>query len=271
MTARLPSRIGFWLAVALILFVFLFPIAWMLLGSFKTHVQIISLENILIFTPTLENYNDVFAKYDFLQYIGNSVIIALGATGFSLLIGLPAAYGIARFKMHFLGLVILIGRIIPGIAFIIPWYILFSRLQLIDTHLALILAHMLIVLPLVIWIMIPMFEAIPSELEEAGLIDGCSRNRVFLNLILPISVPGMITASLLSIIFSWNNFLFSLVLSDINTKPLPVAIFNFLSYNEVSWGPLMAAASIITLPIMLIALISQRYVVSGFASGAVKG
>lgn len=271
MKAGIWRRVGFPLTVALILFVFLFPIAWMLLGSFKTHVQIISLENILIFTPTLENYIAVFAKYNFLRYILNSLIIALGATALSLLIGLPAAYGIARSKMHVLGLVILIGRIIPGIAFIIPWYILFSRLHLIDTYLALILAHMLIVLPLVIWIMIPMFEAVPTELEEAGLIDGCSRNRVFVNLVLPITVPGIITASLLSIIFSWNNFLFSLVLSDRSTKPLPVAIFNFLSYNEVSWGPLMAAAAIITLPVMLIALVSQRYVVSGFASGAVKG
>lgn len=261
----------FWLATVILLIVFLFPIGWMLLASFKTHVQIMSMDNILNFIPTIENYVNVFNKYDFLQYIGNSIIIALGTTVFSLLIGLPAAYSIARHRLYGLGLVILIGRMIPGVAFIIPWYILFSKMQLIDTHIALIASHMLIVMPLAIWIMIPIFETVPVELEEAGLIDGCSRNRIFVNLVLPVSIPGIITAALLSIIFSWNNFLFSLVLADINTKPLPVAIFNFLSYNEVSWGPLMAAATIITLPIMLIALISQRYVISGFASGAVKG
>ncbi|WP_166243383.1 carbohydrate ABC transporter permease [Paenibacillus turpanensis] len=256
---------------ALVLLVFAFPFIWMLVASFKTQSQIMSTDSFFVFDPTSVNYTSVFKEYNFLKYISNSFIVALGSTLFSLLLGLPAAYAIARHHLHKLGLLILVARIIPGITFLIPWFILFSQIKLVDTHLALILSHMLVGLPFIIWIMISFFEALPKEIEESGLIDGCNHHQVFLRIIMPISGPGVITASLLSFIFSWNNFMFSIILAGDKTKTLPIAVFNFMSYSEINWGALMAAACIITLPVLIIALLAQRYVVSGLAAGAVKG
>jgi multiple sugar transport system permease protein len=213
----------------------------------------------------------VFQKYDFMRFIVNSFIVAVGSTVGSLILGLPAAYAIARYHVQSLGTIILVARIIPGITFLIPWFILFSKVGLIDTYAALILSHMLVGLPFIIWVMISFFEGLPHEIEESGLIDGCTRTQVFYRIILPISGPGVITSSLLSFIFSWNNFMFSIILAGDKTKTLPIAVFNFLSYSEINWGALMAAACIITLPVLLIALFAQRYIVSGLAAGAVKG
>lgn len=255
----------------LVLIAFGFPFIWMLLASFKTQSQILSTGDIFIFKPTFHNYVSVFKEYNFLKFIWNSFLVAAGSTLLSLILGLPAAYAIARHHLHKLGLLILVARIIPGITFLIPWFILFSKIHLVDTYTALILSHMLVGLPFIIWIMISFFEALPTEIEESGLIDGCTHHQVFLRIILPISGPGVITASLLSFIFSWNNFMFSVILAGDKTKTLPIAVFNFMSYSEINWGALMAAACIITLPVLIIALVSQRYVVSGLSAGAVKG
>jgi multiple sugar transport system permease protein len=265
-----PARI-YSLLTLLVLLVFAFPFIWMLLASFKTQAQIMSTGNFFIFKPTGHNYTSVFKEYDFMKFIVNSFIVAVGSTLLSLLLGLPAAYAIARHHLQKLGLLILVARIIPGITFLIPWFILFSKIHLVDTYTALILSHMLVGLPFIIWIMISFFEALPTEIEEAGLIDGCTHHQVFLKVILPISGPGIITSSLLSFIFSWNNFMFSVILAGDKTKTLPIAVFNFMSYSEINWGALMAAACIITLPVLIIALLAQRYIVSGLAAGAVKG
>ncbi|TVX94924.1 carbohydrate ABC transporter permease [Cohnella terricola] len=255
----------------IVILAFSFPFIWMLLASFKTQSQIMSADKLFIFKPTSINYTSVFQEYDFLKYIFNSFVIAAGSTLGSLLLGLPAAYAIARFNLHRLGLLILVARIIPGISFLIPWFIIFSKLNLVDTFPSLILSHMLVGLPFIIWVMISFFGGLPLEIEEAGRIDGCSRFAVFTRIVLPISGPGIITSSLLSFIFSWNNFMFSIILAGDKTKTLPIAVFNFLSYSEINWGALMAAACIITLPVLIVALLAQRYIVSGLAAGAVKG
>jgi multiple sugar transport system permease protein len=265
------EKLVFGLLTIGVLLLFAFPFFWMLLASFKTQGQIMNRDQLFLFVPTLNNYSAVFQEHDFLKYIVNSFIIAFGSTFFALLLGLPAAYSIARHKLHKLGLVILIARIIPGITFLIPWFIIFSQLGLVDTYTSLILSHMLVGLPFIIWIMISFFEALPTEIEESGLIDGCTHHQVFMRIILPISGPGVITSSLLSFIFSWNNFMFSIILAGDKTKPLPVAVFNFMSYSEINWGGLMAAACVITLPVLIISLLAQRYVVNGLAAGAVKG
>lgn len=254
-----------------IVLVFSFPFIWMILASFKTQAQIMSPAQTFVFKPTGKNYLEVFEQYNFIKYIVNSLVVAVGSTLGSLLLGLPAAYAIARYRLQGLGLLLLVARIIPAITFLIPWFILFSQIKLIDTYIALILSHMLVGMPFIAWIMISFFDALPLEIEEAAMIDGCSRLRVFLNIVLPVSGAGIITSSLLSVIFSWNNFMFSLILAGEKTKTLPVAVFNFISYSDVNWGGLMAAACIITLPVLIIALIAQRYIVSGLAAGAVKG
>jgi multiple sugar transport system permease protein len=226
---------------------------------------------LLYFTPTFKNYTDVFEQYSFLKFIFNSLAIAIGSTVFALILGLPAAYSIARYRQEKLGMIILVARIVPGITFLIPWFILFSKLHLVDSYTSMILSHMLVGLPFIVWIMVSYFENLPLELEESARVDGCTIQEAFLRIVLPISGPGIITASIFSFVFSWNNFMFSLVLSGDKTKTLPIAVFSFLSYSEINWGGLMAAAVVITLPVLILALFAQKYIISGLTSGAVKG
>jgi len=268
---KISLRIIYWIVVAVILLVTLFPILYMVTSSFKKIVDLMNPDKLLFFTPILQNYIDVFTKYSFIKPIMNSLIVAVAATGIACLMGLPAAYAIARYKMNKMSLIILAVRIIPAITFLIPWYMIFSKLGLNGTFTALILAHLLISLPLIIWIVTPYFESIPKELEEAAFIDGSSVFRSFIQIMVPLSGPGIFTAAILAFIYSWNNFIFALVLSGKNTKTLPMAIFNFISYTEVNWSGLMAAAVVITGPVILISIALQKYVVSGLTAGAVKG
>jgi multiple sugar transport system permease protein len=261
----------FYVAVIGISLIVLFPFLWMLASSFKTQVDIVSWPPKLIFSPTLQNYLKVFEEQDFLKYFLNSTIVGGLAVGFSLLLGLPAAYSISRYAQKKLAVFILLARLMPGISFLMPWYIVFSRLNLMDSYVALVLSHMLIALPIVVWIMSSYFDSIPRELEESAMVDGATRQYAFLAIILPLSGPGIITATTLSFIFSWNNFMFSQVLSMEKTRTLPIAVYNFVSYAEVDWGGVMAAAVAIMAPAIILTMIFQKYVVKGLTMGAVKG
>ncbi len=257
--------------LVLIIIPILFPFIWMLMSSFKTQVDIISWPPKFIFKPVMQNYNRVFVEQNFLQYMKNSLIVSTVSVFFSLLLGLPAAYSIARYKQKKLSVFILVARLMPGISFLMPWYIVFSRLGLMDSYVALILSHMLIALPLVVWVMSPYFDSVPRELEEAAMVDGLTQQSAFLKILLPLSGPGVVTATTLSFIFSWNNFMFSQVLSQQNTRTLPIAVYNFLSYVEVDWGAVMAAAVTIMAPAIVLTMFFQKYVVKGLTMGAVKG
>jgi multiple sugar transport system permease protein len=197
--------------------------------------------------------------------------VGVSAVGVGLLLGLPAAYSIARFGQKRLSVFILVARLMPGISFLMPWYIIFSRLGLMDSYTALILSHILIALPIVVWIMSSYFEGVPAEMEESAMVDGATRQRAFLSIILPLSGPGIVTATTLSFIFSWNNFMFSQVLSMEKTKTLPIAVYSFVSYAEVDWGAVMAVAVAIMAPAIVLTMIFQKYVVKGLTMGAVKG
>ena len=271
MNKKLISGIVFYLILTLIALVVLFPFLWMLASSFKTQVDIISWPPKLFFSPTLQNYQKVFGEQDFLKYFLNSTIVGAVSVGLSLILGLPAAYSISRYAQKRLALFILLARLMPGISFLMPWYIIFSRLDLMDSYTALILSHMLIALPIVVWIMTTYFSSIPREMEESAMVDGATRQYAFWAIILPLSGPGIITATTLSFIFSWNNFMFSQVLSMEKTKTLPIAVYNFLSYAEVDWGGVMAAAVAIMTPAIILTMVFQKYVVKGLTMGAVKG
>lgn len=268
---KLSGNILFYLLFFLIMGSFLFVFFWMVLSSLKTQVQNIAYPPLLIFKPTLENYQKVLIGNPFPRYILNSLIIALGSTGLGLLIGLPAAYSIARNKQSKLAVAILSARMIPHITFLVPWFIVFQKTHLVDTYTAMILTHLIVALPIIIWVMIGFFEDIPQDLEEAGLIDGCTKLSVFSRIVLPIAKTGAVATAILSFIFSWNNFLFGLILSGPNTKTVPVAVFNFMSYEEINWGGLTAAATLITLPVIILVLMIQKHLVRGLTMGAVKG
>lgn len=258
-------------AIALVVLLFMLPFIWMALNSFKNQIDITSTQSLLRFTPTLDNYRNVFAQHNFGEYLLNTFVVAAASTLASLALGLPAAYAIARTRSTWLGVLLLTARIVPGIIFMVPWYLVFSRLGLVGSYWPLILSHMVVGMPFIAWIMIPFFEGLPVELEEAARIDGAGTAAVFFRIALPLAVPGIITAAIMAFIFSWNNFLFSLVLSGDEARTLPVAIFNFIAYSSVDWGGLMAAAVVITLPVLLITLFVQRYIVAGLTAGATKG
>ncbi len=265
------KTIVFYLVICFICLVIIFPLIWMAMSAFKTQIDIIAWPPRFKFTPTLKNFRTVFVNQHFLRYLKNSVIVAVTAVSISLLLGLPAAYAIARNNMKKVALFILVARLMPGISFLMPWYIIFSRLHLMDSYIALILSHILIALPLTIWTMEPYFRSLPLEMDESAMIDGATRTKTFCRIILPLSVPGIVTATTLSFIFSWNNFMFSQVLSRQKTRTLPIAVNNFLSYASVDWGGVMAAAVFIMLPAIVITMIFQKFVIKGLTAGAVKG
>lgn len=257
--------------LTLVILVMLFPFAWMISMSLKTQVQNTAATPVWLFKPVLDNYVNVIGRNNFLDFTKNSLIVAVSATVIGMLLGLPAAYSIARFKQRGLSLWILISRIIPYITFLLPLFLVFTRLRMIGSFTALILSHLIITLPMIIWITIAFFEDIPSDLEEAALVDGSSRAGAFVRIILPLVAPGIVTAGILAMIFSWNQFLFSLILGGPGTKTVPVAVFNFLSYGSQDYGAIAAAAVLITLPIILLSLTVQRYIVKGLTAGGVKG
>jgi multiple sugar transport system permease protein len=268
---RIGERTAFYGVLFGLLAFFLFPLLWMVLTSLKTNVQAMAYPPLWVFRPTLQNYIDVFEKNPFVQYIVNSTVVAVLAVGASLVCGLPAGYAMARYRQNALGFLFLIVRILPGIAFLVPLFVIYRHLGMINTLWGIALAHIVVVLPLVIWIMAGFFEDVPRELEEAALIDGCSRVGAFVRIILPLSKPGIVAASILGFIASWNNFIFVLILGGKDTITLPMAVYGFVSFEDVNWGGLTAAATLITLPILLLSLIVQRHLAGGLTVGAVKG
>lgn len=258
-------------ALIAVVLTFLAPLVWMFLASLKTTVDIYNPASAFAFTPTLDNYATVFGRANYLQFIVNSFWIGFASTGLSLLLGLPAAYSMSRFAMRKSAAVVLLARIVPGVSLLVPWYFIFSNLRMVGGYEVLILSHMFVALPLVVYIMMSFFDSLPLELEEQAQVDGLTPIGAFLRISLPLAVPGIATAGILSFIFSWNNFMFALVLSGARTKTLPVAIFDFVAYASIDWGGLMAAAVVITVPIMVIALFTQKYIVSGLTAGATKG
>ena len=257
--------------LVLVVITFVAPIIWMLLASFKTNVDIYNPAAAFNFTPTLGNYETVFGQANYLQYIFNSFWIGLCSTVLSLVLGLPAAYSMSRFVMKKSAALVLLARVIPGVSLLVPWYFIFSNMRMVGGYEVLILSHMFVSLPLIVYIMMSFFDSLPIELEEQAQVDGLTPIGAFMRIVLPLSVPGVATASILSFIFSWNNFMFALVLSGSRTKTLPVAIFDFVAYASIDWGGLMAAAVVVTVPIMVIALFTQKYIVSGLTAGATKG
>jgi multiple sugar transport system permease protein len=248
----------------------IFVFVWMILTGLKTGVQNIAYPPEFIFTPTMENFRAVFQQHNFFRYLINSLIIAGLATGISLVLGLPAAYSIAKYRQGKIGIMILVARMTPFVSYLLPWFIIFRYLGLIDTYLALTITHLIITLPMVIWLMVPFFESMPTELEDAAMIDGCTRLQSFLIIVLPLARNGIATSAIISFIFSWNQFLFSLILSGPKTKTVPVAVYNFISYGKIDWAGIGAAATLIVLPVSVFAFFVRRTIVQGLTMGALK-
>jgi multiple sugar transport system permease protein len=269
--ARRLRRAGLLLVSVVVLAPFLFPFAWMVMGSLKTEVEYTAYPPVWAFTPTLDNYRQILTGGHFGWYALNSTIIASAATLIALLLGIPAAYSVARYRRAGLGLLLMVARMAPLVAFLVPLFVLYVKLHLVNTYTGLVAAHVLVTLPIVVWMMVGFIEALPREIEEAARLDGAGAAGVLWRIVVPLTAPGIAAAAILSFIFSWNNFLISVVLSGERTQPLPVAIFNFLGYQSIEWGPLSAAASIVTIPVLILALVVQRYIVRGLVTGGLAG
>lgn len=264
-------RATFYLVLVTMAVPFLFPFYYMVATSLQSPADITAPEYRWTFTPTLDNYRAVLQGTDFGGYMINSLAIGFGSLAIALVIGLPAAFAVARWQVPRFALIILSSRIMPGITFLIPWFIVFSRAGWIDTYRGMILVHLIVVLPLVTWLMISFFEELPAEVLESAMVDGASVPRTFWSIALPMTRGGLVASSVLGFIFSWNHFMFSIVISGRSTRTLPVAVFNFMSYGQINWGAIAAAATLMTLPVLLMALAVQRHIVHGLSIGAVKG
>jgi len=257
--------------LVVVLIVLVLPIAWTFLSAFKPRTEVAAIPPRLFFTPTLDNFIELFSRNDFLHNTLNSLIVSGGSTLLGLVLGIPAAFAIAWHRMSWPATATLFARMAPGTLFLLPWLMMFSKINLVGGYLVLILTHAVITLPIVIWVLLPYFDALPRELVEAAQIDGARQDQTLRLVVLPIAMPGVVVASILSFVFSWNYFLFALVLSGIETKTAIVASFNFIGEGVTNWGALMAAAVIIALPPLILTLLIQRRLVGGLAAGAVKG
>ena len=245
---------------------------WMLSLSLKTEIDNIAFPPIFIPSPpTLDNFRAVFERNDFLNQTLNSVIVSFGATGIALLVGIPAGYGIAKMRANKAAVLILIARITPGLSYLIPLFLLFQWIGLTGTIWPIIITHLVLTVPIAVWVMIGFFEGLPPELEEAALVDGATIWQAFRHVALPLARPGITVATILAFIFSWNNFIFAMVLAGRETRTLPVAVNNMLTFEQIAWGPLSAAALLVTLPVVVLTLVAQKQIVAGLTQGGVKG
>jgi len=247
------------------------PVVWMLLSSFKPSFEVTAYPPTLIFSPTTENYRHLLQTTPFFSYAVNSLIVTIGSAGLGLLFGIPAAFAVSWTRISWPAILTLAARMAPGTLFLLPWYVMFRQLGLIGSYTALILSHAVITLPIVIWVLLPSFDNIPRSVFEAAQVDGCGVTRILWRIALPLVGSGIAVAAILAFVFSWNYFLFALVLSNGDTKTLIAAAFNFVGEGSTEWGALMAAATLIALPPLILATLVQRWLVAGLTLGAVKG
>ena len=269
---KILRRLALYFAVFVVVSPAVFVFLWMLSLSLKYEIDNIAYPPIFIPNPpTFDNYEKIFRESNYVLYTTNSVIVSGAATLIALLVGVPAGYGIAKGKRQGLGMLIMVARITPGLSYLIPLFMLFRLIGISGSLLALTISHLVLTIPMVVWVMISFFEDMHPELEEAALTDGCNIWQAFYRVAMPITRPGIAVAAILAFIQSWNNFLFGVVIAGRETRTLPVAVFNAMTFEQLSWGPVAAAALVVTLPSLLLTIFVQRDIVTGLAAGSVKG
>lgn len=278
MITRILSRIAFYVVLAIGLIYILFPFYWMIVNSLKPAAELFATP--LTYWPrslTLDNYRAVLADGSFVRSIINSMVVAGGATVLSLALSSMAAYALARYR--FSGKQVTLYTILgmstfPQIAVLGGLFTLARALGIYNTYSALILSYMIFTLPFCVWVLTSFIKEIPDTLDEAATIDGASAWQVLWKVILPLAGPGLVATGLLSFINAWNEFLFALTLTADNqarTVPVAIALFSGQSEHELPWGKITAASTVVTVPVVLLALIFQKRIVEGLTSGAVKG
>jgi multiple sugar transport system permease protein len=265
--------LGFFLALAVMWAIF--PLIWLLSVSIKTAGQAFVMPPVLIFTPTLENYKDMFS-YDptLLMALENSVVVALSATFAGLAIAVPAAYALCRVRFRgqeTLAYGILWTSMVPLMGIAIPFYVMFSRLGLLSTDIPLALSYLVIRLPFAIWLVRGFTLDLPRELEEAAYIDGSTWPQMMRRILLPILAPSLGAVMVINFILCWNEFMMAVILTQPLSMTAPVGVYSFMGREMIAWGPLAAYSVVVTVIPIIFAFIAQRYIVKGLTFGAVKG
>lgn len=274
---RKPAHVQIilYILLAIVIVVFMTPIIWMLILSIRPAVTNRTIPPTLIFKPTLKYFHYCFVNPGVSRkYLTSSIIISIAATGLSLPFSILAAYAFSRFKfraknfllLYYLGL--FLG---PPIVFLIPFFLLMSKIGWMGTYQSMILIFQTFTIPFSVLIMKSFFDEVPPSLEEAAMVDGASRIGALLKIVLPISLPGIIVSAMFAFVFSWNNAIFPMVLSGMFTKPLPIGTLNFMATTGVSWNNIGATSIVTMLPPMIIFLVLGKYIVRGLTFGAVKG
>ncbi len=264
-----------WLEAAVLLavaIVIMFPIAWMVMTAFKHPSFVYSYT--IWFPPTLDNFREVFSeRWQIMDKIINSAVIAVSTVVIAIPIAVCSAYAFSRLAFPLKRTMfqwILLTQFIPAVTIVLPFYLMFRSLGLLDTYVALIVVDLAIVLPYAIWTIKGFIDAIPMETEEAAIVDGASRLRVIRDIVVPMARPGILTAAVFCFIITWNEFLFGYLLSRQKVVPLPVGIIGFVLERGPVWELIAATGIIITIPMFFFALIIQRHFTKGMNLGAVR-
>lgn len=269
------EKIALNIAIIVVIFFFMMPLYWLFTTAFKFGREAFAIPpKWFFFDFTLRNFQEVLNNSQIFRFLTNSIIISAGATVLSLLLGVPAGYAIARSKSTLIqssSYFFLLLLMIPPIAMLIPFYLVMRDLRLLGTYAAVIIIDTIFDASFVVWMMRSYFKDVPEEMEEAALVDGASHWQAFFKVALPLSLPGIVASALYCIIFSWNDFLFALMLTSPKTKTMPLGILASFSASEINWGIMAVMSVFAIIPPVFIAVFLNRYFVQGLTMGAAKG
>ncbi|MDU0348297.1 carbohydrate ABC transporter permease [Actinomyces sp. MRS3W] len=272
---RGPTRVLLWIVMIITVLVYAFPFIYMLLTSFKAPLETIAVPPRILPTHwTLENYATALSRDGVLASFINGLMTAVLSTVIALVLAIPAAYAVTRYRTKYGQIFIvmaLVMRMVPPVAVGVPMVQIFQSIGIYDTTFALSLAHVTIALPLSVWLMSSFFESVPVELEEAAKIDGASRLGALWRVVLPVTAGGIAVTAIFAFLASWNEFMFSLLLTAFRSQTTPIVIANFQTQFGLDWGAMTALAVLYSLPVIVLTLFLQRHIVAGMTMGAVKG
>lgn len=261
------------MGMCLLVLIYLFPFVWVIMTSVKPTALVMSSPPVFLFRPTMNHYQRLHTEWAFFGKVVNSLIVSSGTTALSTIIGMFAAFSLSRFMFkgkNFLPIWILSFRFFPIVAILLPLFLMFKYLKLIDTHIALILVNLIPTLPFSIWLLQGFLEEIPLELDEAAKIDGCGYLVILWRIIFPLAKPGVAVTAIFTFLFSWNEFFIPLALTRTKTNTVTVAFGGFKQQFRFDWGAMCAAAVICLIPLLVIVVLMQKHIIRGMTLGAVK-
>lgn len=271
----MPRQMMLWIAAGLLVSVWVFPVLWALLTSFKTERDVLAYPPVLLFTPTLNNYREVlFGSASILPNLWSSLVVTCSATVLTMVFAIPAAYALARLRYPFKrasGFYVLVTQMLPPVGLVIPYYLALQRLGALDTYSGMVTIYLTFSLPFAIWLMVSYFEDVPYEMEEAALLDHAGRWGALWHVVLPQVQGGIAVTTVFVFLNAWNEFMFAVVLGGNNVRPVTVAMFNFISVEQTQWAKVAAGAMVAMAPVILLGLVAQKHIVKGLNVGAVKG